>query len=66
MLLPVPPVALVYQSKPVPVAVNAVAVAPSQRFSGVVTVGAVGIVFIVTVMAARLLSQLVLEDVWLT
>ena len=63
VLLPVPPVATVYHNKPVPVAVKAVAVDPSQRFTGVVTVGAVGNAFIVTVIADRLLSQLVLDDV---
>ena len=40
--LPVPPVAAVYHNNPVPVAVNAVAVAPWQYAIGVVTVGADG------------------------
>ena len=62
---PVPPVAAVYHSKLLPVAVKAVAVAPSQYVTGVVTVGADGGAFTVTAIAALGLSQPA-ADVWLT
>ena len=39
---PVPPVAAVYHNRPVPVAVKGEAVAPLQRFTGVITPGAAG------------------------
>ena len=55
--LPVPPVAAVYQSKLVPVAVSAVAVAPWQYAIGA-TVGAAGVAVTFTVIAALGPSQL--------
>ena len=64
VVLPVPPVAVVYQSKPVPPAVSAVAVAPWQYVTGVVTVGAAGVAFIFTTIDALGLSPQV--EVWLT
>ena len=61
---PVPPVAVVYHSNPVPVAVSAVAVAPWQYVTGVVTVGADGVaVTFTTIDALGLSPQL---EVWLT
>ena len=60
---PTPPVATLYQSKLVPVAVKAVAVAFWQYVTGVVTVGAV-VAFMVTVIDARGPSQVAM--VWLT
>ena len=59
---PTPPVAVLYQSKLVPVAVKAVAVAFWQYVTGVVTVGA-WLEFMVTVIDARGPSQV--EMVWL-
>ena len=53
---PMPPVAVLYQNKLVPVAVKAVAVAFWQYVTGVVTVGA-GVEFIVTVIDALGPSQ---------
>ena len=47
--LPVPPDAAVYHNKPVPVAVNADAVASLQYTTGVVTVGAVDVPVALTV-----------------
>ena len=60
---PMPPVAVLYQNKLVPVAVKAVAVAFWQYVTGVVTVGA-GVEFMVTVIDARGPSQVAM--VWLT
>ena len=60
---PIPPVVVLYQSKLVPVAVKAVAVAFWQYVTGVVTVGA-GVEFMVTVIDARCPSQVAM--VWLT
>ena len=60
---PMPPVAVLYQSKLVPEAVKAVAVAFWQYVTGVVTVGA-GVTFIVTVIDALGPSQVAM--VWLT
>ena len=54
--LPVPPVAVVYQSKPVPVAVRAVAVEFWQYVTGLVTVGNAGVVMIVTIKGVLTLS----------
>jgi hypothetical protein len=48
VVLPVPPVAVVYHNKPVPVAVSAAAVVPWQYVTGVVTAGAAGKEFTVT------------------
>jgi hypothetical protein len=45
---PVPPVADVYHNNPVPIALNAVAVAPWQYVNGVVTVGNAGVALTVT------------------
>ena len=50
---PVPPVAFVYQSRLLPVAVQAVAVAFWQYVMGDVTVGAGVLVVILTVIVAR-------------
>jgi hypothetical protein len=59
---PVPPVGVEYHNKPVPfapiVAVNTAAVAPCAYITGEVTVGDVGIIFIVMLTAVRELSQL--------
>ena len=57
VVLPVPPVGTVYQSKLVPVAVSGTAVAPWQYTTGVVTVGAAGNAFTLTTIAARGPSQ---------
>ena len=62
--LPVPPVATVYHSKPVPVAVSAVAVDPWQKITGLVAVGAGVEGSVVTVIDDLGLSQLF--TVWLT
>jgi len=53
----VPPVATVYHNRFVPVAVNAVAVACWQYVTGVVTVGAAGVVFTFTAIVALGPSQ---------
>ena len=58
-----PPVAVLYQSKLLPVAVKVVAVAFWQYVTVVVTVGA-GVAFMVTVIDARGPSQVAM--VWLT
>ena len=58
-----PPVAILYQSKLVPVAVKAVANAFWQYVTEVVTVGA-GVTFMVTVIDALGPSQVAM--VWLT
>lgn len=63
--VPVPPVAVVYQSSDVPVAVSANAGAASQITTGLVTVGAAGVGFTVTETAVRGPSQPAAE-VWLT
>ena len=55
--VPVPPDAVVYQSRFVPVAVNALAVAFSQYTTGVVITGITGAGSIVTVVAVLGLSQ---------
>ena len=60
---PMPPVALIYQSKLVPVAVKAVAVAFWQYATVVVTVGA-RVEFMVTVIDVLGPSQVAM--VWLT
>ena len=52
-----PPVGAVYHNNPVPVALNAEAVAPWQYVNGVVTVGKAGIALTVTVIAALNPSQ---------
>jgi hypothetical protein len=49
--LPVPPVGVVYHNKLLPIAFNAEAVTPWQYVSGVITTGAKGSGFIVTVIA---------------
>ena len=64
IVLEVPPVATVYHFNAVPVAVNAIAVAFWQYVTGVVTAGAAAIVFTVTAIVVRGLSQLFV--VWLT
>ena len=64
VVLEVPPVAAVYQSNPVPLAVKTVAAAFWQYVTGVVTVGAAGIAFTVTTIDALGLSQPFV--VWLT
>ncbi len=56
VVLPVPPVADVYQRRLLPLAVRAVAVAPWQYVTSC-TVGAAGGAVTVTVIAARGLSQ---------
>ena len=50
--LPVPPEETVYHNKLVPVAVKAEAVAPVQYFTGLVTMGAAGVVTTVMVEVA--------------
>jgi hypothetical protein len=55
--LPVPPLTVVYHNRLLPVAVNAVAVAPSQYVTGVVTVGTVGIGFTVIVPVVVIVPQ---------
>ena len=60
VVLPVPPVATVYHKRLVPVAVSAVAVAFWQYVTGLAAVGAAGIAFTFTVIAALGLSQLLL------
>ena len=60
---PMPPVAVLYQSKLVPVAVKTVAVAFWQYVTGVVTVGG-GVTFVVTVIDVLGPSQVAM--VWLT
>jgi hypothetical protein len=62
--VPVPPVAVVYHNKFVPVAVSAIAVAAWQYATGDVTIGAAGVALIVTVIAALGLSHVL--AVWLT
>ena len=59
-----PPVAVAYHNKFVPVAVSAVAVAPWQYTTGVVTTGANGGAVIVTTNAA--LGPSHVPVVWLT
>jgi hypothetical protein len=49
VVLPVPPVAVVYHNSPVPVAVRALAVSFWQYVTSVVTAGASGVAFTVTV-----------------
>ena len=56
--LPVPPVAVVYHNKPVPVAVSGVAVDPWQYVAGVVTAGARGEAPTITTISALGPSQL--------
>ena len=56
VVLPVPPVAVVYHNNAVPVAVNGAAAAPWQYVTGVVPVGAGGIGFTMTIISARGLS----------
>ena len=65
--LPVPPVAVVYHNKPVPPAVNAVAVAFKQYETGATT-GAPGNAFTVTTITALGLSHAtpLVVTVWLT
>ncbi len=53
VVLPVPPVAVVYHIRFVPDAVNGTAVAPWQYVTGVLTVGAAGRAVTFTVIAAR-------------
>jgi hypothetical protein len=52
VVLPVPPVAVVYHNSPVPVAVSAAAVVPWQYVTGVVTAGAGGKAVTVTTISA--------------
>ena len=54
---PVPPVAVVYQFRFVPVALSAVAVVFWQYVTGLVTVGAFGVAFTVTAIVALDPSQ---------
>ena len=54
---PTPPTAAAYHSKLVPVALSAAAVAPWQYITDEVTVGAAGVGFTVTVIAALGPSQ---------
>ena len=61
---PVPPLATVYQSKLVPVAVSGVAVEFWQYVTGEDTVGAAGVAVTFTVIVARGPSQV--DTVWLT
>jgi hypothetical protein len=63
--LPVPPVAVVYHNRLVPVAVSGAAVAPWQYVTGDITTGADGKTFTVTTISALGPSQL-LAFVWLT
>ena len=67
-MLPVPPLAAVYQSKFVPVAVNTDDGPPTQRLIGVLTVGELGAGFTNTEIVARGLSQAPTDAslVWLT
>jgi hypothetical protein len=55
--LPVPPVAVVYHNNPVPVAVRGTAVAFWQYVTGVVTPGASGAAFTVTLTVPAILVQ---------
>ena len=61
---PVPPVAVEYQSKFVPVAVSAVAAVFWQYVTGVTTIGAAGVAVTFTTIDALGPSQLFI--VWLT
>jgi hypothetical protein len=61
---PVPPEAVVYQRRLVPVAVSAEAVAPWQYTTGLVTTGAAGVGLTVTSICALGPSQI--PVVWLT
>jgi hypothetical protein len=58
VMLPVPPVAVVYHNNPVPVAVSGAAVAPWQYVTGEVTAGAAGNEFTVTTISVLGPSQL--------
>ena len=62
---PVPPVAVVYHNKPLPVAVSGEAVWFWQSCTGVFTTGAAGMGLTVTVTGTLALSQL-FATVWLT
>lgn len=62
--LATPPTDTVNHERLVPVAVNAVAVAPRQYVTGLVTVGAVGNGLMVTSILDRKLSQP--PEVWVT
>ena len=64
VLLPVPLVATVYHNKPVPVAVNWLAVVPWQLDTELVTPGADGMALTATAICALGLSQPLV--VWLT
>ena len=66
VVLPVPPVSVVYHNRPVPVAVNAVAVLPKHKLRGDVTVGAVGTLFTITAIELLGLSQVVTASVCVT
>ena len=55
--VPTPPVAVVYHNKFVPVAINGIATSFWQYNTGVTTIGASGVLFTVTVMAALGPSQ---------
>ena len=63
-VLPVPPVAVVYHSRFVPVAVSGVVTAFWQYVTGVLTVGAAGAA--VTVTAIKALGPSHAPVVWLT
>ena len=52
--LPVPPVAVVYQSRLLPVAVSGAAVLPIHRLTGLLTVGAPGVICGRMVMVAAI------------
>jgi hypothetical protein len=54
--LPVPPVAELYQSKLVPLAVNGSTITSWQYVNGLTTEGAAGVMFMFTTTAARTLS----------
>jgi hypothetical protein len=64
VVLPVPPVAVVYHNSPVPVAVSGIAVSFWQYITGDVIAGAIGPVLTVTTISALGPSQL--PFVWLT
>ena len=58
VMLPVPPLEAVYQSKFVPGAVSAMGVSFRQYSTGVTTAGAAGVVFIFTTIALLGPSQI--------
>ena len=64
--VPVPPLEVLYHNKFVPVAVRAVAVAPRQYVTCVITVGAAGAAITCTFIVALGLSPQPPVVVWLT